>query len=111
MARHRKPERVRQRHFLKEWREHKNLTQEQLASRMGIDRSHLSKIERQKEQYTQDVMEQAADALGVAVADIMIRNPLDKAAPWSIEDQYAKADTETKRFVLSILKRSAKTGT
>lgn len=74
-----KQKRDRQRHFLKEWRKVRGLTQEQLAERLGTSRSNYGRIEKREVPYNQDILEAAAEALGggLTAADLLDRNPLD----------------------------------
>ena len=60
MAPVKKPKRALNRTFLKEWREHRQLTQEQAADRLNISRALLSKIENAKSPYSQGFIEAAA---------------------------------------------------
>ena len=60
-------------HHLKAWRKYRGLTQEQLAERIGIARSYLTKIERGDRRYDQPFLEAAADALRCSVADLVTR--------------------------------------
>lgn len=75
-----------QRLFLKEWRKHRHLTQEQLAERLDVDRTIISKIERGKLQYSQGFLEVAADALMCDPADLIVRDPTTPDGIWSIWD-------------------------
>jgi transcriptional regulator with XRE-family HTH domain len=77
---------TRQPHYIKEWRKHRGLTQEQLAERIGIARSYLTKIERGTRRYDQPFLEAAADALRCDPGDIITRNPTDPESIWSIWD-------------------------
>lgn len=81
-----------QRIYLREWRKEKGLTQEQLASRLDLDRSYISTIERGKSGYTQWFLEAAAEALGVEPADLIVRNPRDPTGYWTIWDGIPKED-------------------
>lgn len=76
-------------HFIREWRKHRGLNQEQLAERIGIDRGYLSKIESGKRRYDQPFLEAAAEVLQCAPADLIIRDPRDPDGIWSIWDQLA----------------------
>lgn len=67
----------RQRHYIKEWREHRNLTQDQLAERMGTSKTSISRIESYKQPYTQDFLELCAQVLNCSLADLLIRDPED----------------------------------
>lgn len=111
MAPIKKPKQQLQRTFLKEWREFHNLSQEAAASRLNVSRSLLSKIEGAKSPYSQQFMENAAEAYGCEVPDLIIRNPLDKDAVWSIQDQLAKASPEKRREIFAVVETMLKTGT
>lgn len=88
------------RHFVREWRKYRGLTQEQLAERAGVTDGAISQLERGDTKYTQPMLEALADALNCAPADLVMRDPTDKAAPWSIVDQLAKADEPTRRRII-----------
>ena len=75
MVRIAKPRRQRTRHYIAAWREHKGLTQEQLAGRIEMSRENLSKIEAGKEPYRQDFLEACADAMDVSKSDLLDRDP------------------------------------
>lgn len=67
--------------FLREWRKHRRLTQEQLGERMGretgdaVSNAHISHIETGRQQYTQDMLERLADALNCEPYDLLIGPP------------------------------------
>ncbi len=71
-------------HYIREWRKHRGLTQEQLAERIGIARSYLTKIERGSRRYDQPFLEAAAEALRCEVGDIIMRDPTDPEGIWSV---------------------------
>jgi transcriptional regulator with XRE-family HTH domain len=73
-----------QRQFIKAWRKYRGLTQEQLAERIGIARSYLTKIERGDRRYDQPFLEAAAYALRCSPGDLITRDPTDSEAIWSI---------------------------
>ena len=72
------------RHFFKQWRKHRGLTQEQLAERIGIARSYLTKIERGTRRYDQPFLEAAAYALRCDPGDLIMRRPPSAETIWSI---------------------------
>ncbi|MRI57383.1 XRE family transcriptional regulator [Methylobacterium sp. DB1607] len=88
-------------HFIKEWREYRGLKQEQLAERIGKSVATVSQIESRKQDYTKTTLEAIADALMCEPADLVMRNPLDTEAPWSLWDQ---ADTGKREQIISIMK-------
>lgn len=97
-----------QRHFIRAWREHRGLTQEQFAERIGINRAYLSKIETGKRRYDQPFLEAAAEALRCEPADLIVRDPSDPDGIWSIWDTLAPAQ---RHQVVEIAKTLKRTGT
>lgn len=91
MARQLNKPRPRRRTFLREWREHRTLTQEQAAERLDIDQSTLSRIERGVTPYDQDFLEKAAFSYQCEPQDLIMRNPLNPDAVWSITDNLKRA--------------------
>lgn len=78
--------------FLREWREHRHLTQEQLADRIGISRVMVSKIERGLNPYSQGFLEAASKALMCEPADLLVRDPTAPEPIWSIWDRIPAAE-------------------
>ena len=70
--------------FIREWRKQRDLTLEQLGSRMNMTPSHLSMLERGQRGYTQVTLESLSDALRVDVATLIMSNPLEPDTMWSI---------------------------
>jgi transcriptional regulator with XRE-family HTH domain len=70
-----KPKRDRTRHFFKEWREYRGMTQEQAIGRLGWSQSKLSRIESGQTPYNQDDLESAAEAYGCNKSDLIDVNP------------------------------------
>jgi transcriptional regulator with XRE-family HTH domain len=96
-------------HFLREWREVRDLTLERLAERVGLTHGTLSRIERGKTAYTQPVLEALADALGTTPANLIMRDPTKPDAVWDILSSIPKQNHDQ---VADILKTFAKkTGT
>lgn len=105
-----KPHRLGKTH-LREWRTYRNLSQEAAASRLEVSRTLLSKVENAKSPYTQQLLEKAALAYGVEVVDLLIRNPLDTNAVWSIQDQLLKATPDVQRQAVAVVETILRTGT
>jgi transcriptional regulator with XRE-family HTH domain len=95
-------------HFIKEWRKHRGLTQEQLAERIGITKSYVSKIESGKKRYDQPFLEAAAVVLQCEPADLLVRDPGDPDGIWSIWDQLKPVE---RGQVVEIAKTLKRTGT
>lgn len=73
--------------FIKEWRKHRALTQEQLGERLDLTQATVARIERGDIAYTQPVLEAMADALNCSPADLIMRDPSHAGSIWSIWDQ------------------------
>lgn len=92
------------RHFLRAWREHKGLTLEEVAERVGLlgearrgeaaglnaptsmTHASLSRIERGLQPYNQVLLELLAEIYQTDVSSLLNRNPLDPEGIWSIWD-------------------------
>lgn len=94
--------------FIREWRQFRQLTLEQLAARLEMTASHLSMLERGQRGYTQDTLEAIADALRTDVASLLMRDPSDPDAIWSIWD---RAKPGERRQIVEVAKALIRTGT
>lgn len=94
--------------YIRAWRKHRHLTLEQLAGRLEMTPSHLSMLERGERGYTQETLELLADALMTDPASLLMRNPEDPEAIWTIWDQ---AKPGEKRMIVELAKTVTKTGT
>jgi transcriptional regulator with XRE-family HTH domain len=99
---------AKQRHFIREWRKFRELTQEQLAERIGVTKSYVSKVEAGKRRYDQPFLEAAAEVLRCDVADLLVRDPSDPEGLWSI---YEGLSPVQRRQVAEIAKTLKRTGT
>jgi transcriptional regulator with XRE-family HTH domain len=97
-------------HYIKEWRKHRGLTQEQLAERIGMARSYLALIESGRRRYDQPFLEHAAEALQCSPADLIMRNPTDPDGLWSIYDTLSAPERKQAVQLLRVL-AGGKTGT
>jgi transcriptional regulator with XRE-family HTH domain len=91
-------------HYIKQWRKHRGLTQEQLAERIGIARSYLTKIERGARRYDQPFLEAAAEALRCAPADLIMRDPTEPESIWSIWEQLSPPERVQAMAVIRAIK-------
>lgn len=72
--------------FLREWRKHRDMTQERLAEFIGCSVPLISMIERGERGYDQEFLEAAAEALQTSPDRILRINPLDPASDDSLFD-------------------------
>lgn len=94
--------------YIRQWREFRNLNQEQLAGRLEMTQSQISQLENGRRGYTQETLEAIADALHTDVASLLMRDPTDPDAIWSIWDN---AKPGERRMIVDIAKTVTKTGT
>lgn len=99
-----------QRHFIREWRKHRGLNQEQLAERIGISRPQLSKIEKGTRKYDQAFLEIAAEVLRCEPADLIMRDPSEPEGIWSIWDTLAPVQRQQLVDIAKTLKRTGTDG-
>jgi len=92
--------------FFREWRRHRGLSQEQLAARVGRAISWVSQVERGSIAYTEETLDLLAEALNCTPVDLIVRNPLDAEAPWTIWDQLKPQQQRQAIEVLKAIKRA-----
>jgi|GEM_PF-4514539 len=66
--------------FIREWREFRGMTQEDLAERIDRTKATVSRIETGDIAYTREFLEAAADVLGTHPGILLIRAPTDADA-------------------------------
>ena len=93
--------------YIREWRLDRGLTLEVLADRIGIKASALSYLERGQSAYTQGTLEALAAALQTDPASLIMRNPNDVDAIWSIWDDASEAEKRQISDVVKALKRAS----
>ena len=89
-----------------QWREHRGLTQEALAERLETSKASISRIENGEQAYTQDFLEACADALRTDPASLLMRDPTDDEAVWTLWD---KAKVGERQMIESIVRSVVKT--
>lgn len=100
------------RFFFREWRKHRGYTQEQLAEMIGTVTSTISQLETGKQGFTDSTLVALADALNCSPGDLLMRNPLDAEAPWSIWESIPQEDRpQAMRTLRSFVSKGNKTGT
>jgi transcriptional regulator with XRE-family HTH domain len=99
---------ARRRTFIRQWREHRGYTQEQLADRLETSVASISRLESGTQPYTQDVLEALADALMTDPASLLMRDPSSPEALWSIWDQAKQGE---RQLIEELARSVVKTGT
>lgn len=98
------PRKQYRRTFIRQWRKHRNLTLEQLAARVDMSASGLSLLERGQSAYTQETLELLAEALMTDPASLLMRNPEDEDAIWSLWDKASEGERKTITRIARALK-------
>jgi len=101
------PKPKRQATFIRDWRKHRALKVWQLAERVGISESQLSRIETGKSPYIQDLLEAIAIELGCSASDLLIRRPTDPASIWDMLAPLQAEDRARVEGFIEALKKSA----
>lgn len=101
-------------HHIKAWRLSKRLSLRRLANRLInpdgssiISYASLSRIEKGKQEYTQPVLEGIADALGTDPGSLIMRDPEQEKALYSVWDQIPPT---SRKQAMAMLEGLAKTG-
>lgn len=74
-------------HFLRQWREHRGKTLEDVGEAVGMSHAQLGRIERRLQKYNQELLEALAELYGTDPASLIMRNPTKEDAMWSLWDQ------------------------
>lgn len=97
--------------FLRQWRKRRGYTQEELAEIVGVTPSTISQLENRKQGFTDTTLFALAEALHCHPADLLLRDPLDNDAPWTIWDNVKKAPPERRQMIVAAVESMLKTGT
>lgn len=94
------------RHYLREWREYRELTQQQLADRVGTGKDQISRWESGGRTMSANVIAALADALQLEPRDLF----RDPDAP-SADELLRNATPEQRRLAFQLIETALKTGT
>lgn len=95
--------------FIRQWRQYRNLTLERLAERVSMTAGALSYLERGRSGYNQETLERIAEALQTDAASLLMRNPEDEDAIWSVWDNASDGEKRQISSVVKALRRSSGT--
>ena len=96
--------------FIRQWRHHKGYSLDQLAERVPMDKGNLSKVERGILPYNQELLERLADALMTDPASLLMRDPTDATAIWSLWERASKGERAQIESVVNALISTRKHG-
>ena len=69
---------------MRQWREYRDRSLEQVAEAIGSTHATLSRIERGLIPYSQDLLEKVAEYLATDAASLIMRDPSNDEAIWTI---------------------------
>lgn len=98
--------------FIRQWRKHRRLSLDRLALRLVdpltneplLSKQSLSRIERGLQPYRQPILEAVAEALSCSPGDLLMRDPTDPDAMWSIWEGIPEHKRNTALQVLKALR-------
>lgn len=90
--------------YVREWRQHRDMTLEQLADMVDMKASALSYLERGQSGYTQGTMERIAAALRTDVPSLISRNPSSDPDAIDIADIMRGASPEQRAEIIGYAK-------
>ena len=91
------------RFYLKDWRQAKGLTQEQLGERMDTPKGQISKLERGGQKWNAEWVARAASALGVEEGDLF-RHPDQPTADELLRGASPKKRAQALAVIEALLK-------
>lgn len=98
---HPKPKQTR--HYIKEWRKHRGLSQERLAERIEKTHGAISQLETGVTDYTQGMLESLAQALNVEPGDLLTVDPNKEGQIVDLLALLRKATPEQQRQALAVV--------
>jgi transcriptional regulator with XRE-family HTH domain len=90
-------------HFIKKWREFRQLSQEDVAALIEVDRTSISRVERGETPYDQDLLEKLSLVYRCDPDDLISVDPLEPDPLKLIWSSLQKADTQTKARALGYI--------
>jgi len=80
--------------YLRGWRKLRELSQAQLAERIGVSDATISRIEKGEQNWDQEFLKAAAEELRCDPVDLLMRDPSQPGAVWSIWAHAKPAERE-----------------
>lgn len=89
-------------HYLRAWREERQLTQEQLAERIDYTHGTISRLETGRNDLTQEMILKLSSALRIWPGDLF-RSPRDDQGIWSFAQRLAILPAERRKLAMELL--------
>lgn len=94
--------------FMRQWRQHRGKTLVQVAEELHVTHGYLSKVERGRQPYNQELLERLAGLYLCEPVDLLIRDPSEPESIWSLWEQ---AKPGQRRQIENVAAALLKTGT
>ena len=96
--------------FMRQWRLYRGKTLVQVAEELHVTHGYLSKVERGKQPYNQELLERLAEIYRCEPVDLLIRDPSEPSSIWSLWDRAKPGERRQIESVAEALMRG-RTGT
>lgn len=90
---------------MKEWRLYREMTQADLAAKIGVAISTISQLERFEQGYSQATLEALAEALRCEPGDLLMINPMSDGSVWRILERLSPEDRQQVARIADTFKR------
>ncbi|WP_375413066.1 helix-turn-helix domain-containing protein [uncultured Bradyrhizobium sp.] len=80
--------------FMRQWREYREMTLERAGEAVDMSHAQLGRIERGLQPYNQELLEALAELYKTTPASLIMHDPTDERAIWSLWDQAQEAERE-----------------
>ncbi len=101
---------IHRRTFIRQWREHRGYSLDRLAGMVPMDKSNLSKVGRGILPYNQEMLEHLAEALMTDPASLLMRDPTNQDAIWTIWENASAGERQQIEAVAQALVQRRSTG-
>jgi transcriptional regulator with XRE-family HTH domain len=105
-----KPKRKRNKHFLGEWRKHREKTQADAAEFLEVDQSTISNLENGKIPYNQDALERLSVLYGCDPGDLIEINPIAPDPPKLVYSKLRQAPPAMQKRAIEVLEALLRAG-
>lgn len=96
--------------YIRAWREFRDKTQAQCGEFVGISESQFNRIENGKSPYNQAFLELTAEYLETDVASLLMRDPSQPDAMWSLWDRASIGERKDIERLVRVIVEEKKTG-
>ena len=93
--------------FIKQWRNHRGLTQEELGEQVGLTTSSVSQLENGKQGFTDGSLAKYARALGCSPLQLLAHDPSRPDSFWPLFEAAEKTSGRERRRLYVVMRAAA----